>query len=354
MKKMIKIILLFGALGVFSFILFLAYMTITDYRPKEKEAIPLMIENNKDDWIKRNTPFSILTFNIGYCGLDKGQDFFKSGGKMSRSKSKEQTETNLKKIIQFLNKEKTSFICLQEVDIDASRSFHINQLKALKNALSMYSSTFALNYKVSWVPVPIADPMGSVYSGIVSMSKYKISESNRYQYPGKEKWPIQVFMLDRCFLESRIPVENGKELVLVNSHLSAYDKGGEIRKKQLAYLKEYITKEYNRGNYVIVGGDFNHVLPGTDPKLFKTTEKWPEWLFHLPNDFTPDGFMWVADKYVPTVRENGAPYKSGENFTVVIDGFLVSPNILIKKVYGHELNFENSDHNPVTGIFELK
>ncbi len=349
---LIKKILLFGVLVIIVFILFLACIAITDYNPEEKEVSSLVVENNKDKVIKINTPLSILTFNLGYCGLDEYQDFFLSKGKMSRSRSAEQTETNLKNITKFLNKEKPSFLLLQEVDINSSRSFYINELEYLKEALPKYSSTFAVNYKVLWVPVPIKNPMGYVYSGLVSLSQNKINESLRHQYPGKEKFYIQLFLLDRCFLEQRIPTENGKELILINSHLSVLDKDGEIRKKQLMFLKEYIAEEYKKENYIIVGGDWNHLL--SESNLFNTIEKCPDWLCYLPENFTLDEFIWAIDKKVPTVRTNSKAYQEGVNFLAVIDGFLISPNVEIKKVYGHQLNFENSDHNPVTLEFELR
>ncbi len=44
------------------------------------------------------------------------------------------------------------------------------------------------------------------------------------------------------FLESRVSLENNRELVLINSHLSAYDKGGKIRKQQLSFLKKLYNK----------------------------------------------------------------------------------------------------------------
>jgi len=354
MPKLRKV--LFGvsmliALAVVIFGSFLLYMTVTDYNPEP--TISLAPENNTGSAVKLNSPFSILTFNIGYAGLDKNQDFFMDGGKMSRSSSKEQTETNLKNIGNFLGQENPDFILLQEIDRDALRSFHLDELADMKQRFASYSSTFGVNYKVAWVPVPLLDPMGSVYSGLATFSQFKTTAAARYQYPGREAWPQQMFDLDRAFIENRIPVENGKELVLINSHLSAFDKGGEIRKQQLAFLKQYIVKEFTKGNYVIVGGDWNHVIPGTDPKLFKTTQEWPFWLQNLPQDFTPQGFKWAADKNIPSVRTNGNPYVKDVNFRVVIDGFLVSPNVQIDKVSGHELNFENSDHNPVTGVFQL-
>ena len=40
-------------------------------------------------------------------------------------------------------------------------------------------------------------------------------------------------------------------------HMSAYDKGGVIRKKQAEMLKGVLQEEYDKGYYVIAGGDFN-------------------------------------------------------------------------------------------------
>ena len=55
----------------------------------------------------------------------------------------------------------------------------------------------------------------------------------------------------------KFPVTNGYKLILINSHMSAYDKGGKMRVKQLKLLNSVMESEYKKGNYVIVGGDFN-------------------------------------------------------------------------------------------------
>ncbi len=341
------IIILFLSLGGF-----MAYMTLTDYEPAEVEALPT--ENNSRGTLAINTSFSIVTFNIGYCGLDKEQDFFMDGGIQSRSSSKEQTLTNLKAVYDYLRQEKPDFILMQEVDVDSTRSFHINQYQSLTKELPEYNSVFGLNYKVAWVPIPFRKPMGQVNSGLLTFSRFNITGSNRYRYPGEENWPRRIFELDRCFIENRIPIENGRELVLINSHLSAFDEGGKIRKIQLEYLKGHITAEAGKGNYIIAGGDWNHVLPGSDPASFEASESWPFWLEYLPEDFTPEGFQWAGDETVPTVRNLADKYQEKINFTAVIDGFLVSDNIKILDVKGEQLFFENSDHNPVTGLFILE
>ena len=65
--------------------------------------------------------------------------------------------------------------------------------------------------------------------------------------------------LDRCFSASYLPIEGStKKLVLVNVHLSAYDKGGVYRAKQWKQLNDFFKDEIDNGNYIVCGGDFNH------------------------------------------------------------------------------------------------
>lgn len=351
-KKIIKILTVIVLIPVITFGGFLLFMVITDYKPQE--MIPVTIQNNKIEFIKRSSEFSIITYNIGYGGLDKYQDFFMDGGTGSRSSSREKTLDNIEGIRKFILQENPDIAIFQEVDKKSTRSFFIDQVEYLSEKANRYSSCFALNYKVPWVFVPLNKPMGTANSGLLTLSKYRISSAARYQYPGSEEYLKQLFDLDRCFIETRFPVEGGGELILLNSHLSAFDKGGTIRKQQLTFLKKYIKNEYDKGNYVVVGGDWNHTLPGTDPLSFKTEQSYPDWLQKMPEDFAPSDFKWAADGLVPSNRTVDIPYKEGVNFLSVIDGYLVSPNIEIKSVNGYSLKFEYTDHNPVLVKLILK
>ncbi|HPR97220.1 MAG TPA: endonuclease/exonuclease/phosphatase family protein [Thermotogota bacterium] len=344
LKVIIVLVVLLGG--------YLLFMTLTDYKPEE--IISLEIQNNQELMPAQGQLISLLTFNIGYCGLDESQDFFMDGGTKSHSESEEKTLKNLNGILNFIDEEQPDIILLQEVDKNSRRSFHIDQYEAISDVLKDYAAVFALNYKVPWVPLPVFDPMGGVEGGLATYSRFGLDEAERYQYPGEESWPKQLALLDRCFIETRISIENDKELVVLNSHLSAYDKGGMIRKQQLDYLKNYILTEYKKGNYVVVGGDWNHQIPGTDYRLFETTQEWPEWLVTIPEDFKPEGFQWAADKTIPTNRTLNQSYEKGVNFLSVIDGFLVSPNVEIISVQGYSLAFAYSDHNPVSVEIVLK
>lgn len=351
-KKLFRILSVLILVLAASAVVYFVTLTVACYNPDPIEILP--IKNNKAGTLHTKRPISVLTFNIGYCGLDNNQDSFVEGGKDSRSSSKSQTLKNMSSIEKFLMQQKSDLILMQEVDKKSIRSNNIDEYTNFQNYLKDYVSAFTYDSKNLWIPLPITKPTGSVYSGIATFSRYEMNDASRYKYPGEENWPAYLFIPSRCFLETRLPVNGGKELVLLNTHLSAYDKNGELRKQQLMYLQQYIVGEYKKGNYVIVGGDFNCVIPTTNPKQFKTLESWPSWLINTPKSFKPEGFRWVADKTVPSVRTIDKAYTRNNNFTANIDGFLVSDNVQVVSVNGYDLNFENSDHNPVKGVFILK
>ena len=340
--------ILIGAFGLL--MVFLLVTMITDYRPKDKEKIE--VENNKCAAVPINNMLTITTYNIGYAGLDKNQDFYMGGGKNSKSSSKKKTIENIVHTGHYLQKKDSCFYFLQEVDKKSTRSHYINQYDYLKKKFPKHNHQFAYNYKVAWVPVPITKPHGHVDSGMATLSKYKVKESNRYALPGKETYLKQLMLLDRCAMESRVVIEHSrKELVLLNIHLSTFDKDGKLRKQQLEYLQKYLSEENKKGNYVIVGGDWNHKLVETN---FKSEHKTGAYVVKLPKEFKPEGYNWAVDNKTPTLRETNRPYVEGKSYVDVIDGYLVSKNIQIVKVETSNLKFEYSNHNPVTMQFKLK
>src|SRR5690606_33678797 len=123
---------------------------------------------------------------------------------------------------------------------------------------------FAPNYKVSRVPIPILEPWnayGKVLSGLATYSRFQPYQSTRLQLPGSFAWPTRIFQLDRCVAVHRYRLSNGKELVVMNVHNSAYDADGALKRQEMAFLRELFLEEYGKGNYVLAGGDWNQCPP---------------------------------------------------------------------------------------------
>lgn len=325
---------------------YLIFLIIFEYKPEPLEETIMINDKNN----KLPNKFSVATFNLGYCSLDKDNDFFFEGGNNSRAISKEKVNQNLEGNSKIIEELDSDFYLIQEIDEAGTRSFNVNQLEFVISKFDTYNSSFAYNYRLKYLLYPLKQPMGSAYSGLLTLSKYGITSSKRHELKGEESFPRRLFFLKRCMIVNILKTEDDKELYMINIHLSAYDTNGDIRKQQVEFLINYLNLTYNeKKNYIIVGGDWNHLLPKK-----KYTKDMPLWVSLLPEELYQNKFRLVYDDTVNTVRSEETPYVKGENFETVIDGFLVSPNIETINVKSIDCGFEYTDHNPVKATFRLK
>lgn len=178
----------------------------------------------------------------------------------------------------------------------------------------------------------------------------------RRKYPVSSAFISKFTDLDRCFTVMHYPIKGGKELIVINSHMSAYDKGGKMRKAQMKILSKVIEAEYKAGNYVIVGGDFNHALGRDMLTHFDHQEKIPSWVSVLDQKMLPKDFIMVKAtnrERVATVRSTDMKYRPKVNYQTVGDGFIISKNIKAKAT-DINTDYRYADHNPVRLGFSLK
>lgn len=341
MSRMVTFLLLLLLIPVLYVGGLIALAYVTRYQPQPVEA--LSVQRNPEGPVTDST-FRLLIWNLGYGGLGEKADFFYDGGKRVRS-PKEEVEQNQQGIRQFLSAQRPDFILLQEADRASRRSWYIDQATDLANALPEYGWSFAANYDVPFVPVPYTQPMGKVYGGLLSFHRYAVSQASRIQLPIQENFPDYLFYLQRCLLMQRVPLANGKELVVINTHFEAYD-DGQVKKEQMAFTKKILLEEYGKGNYVVLGGDWNISPPDVDPFHFAVEQETDYKNIRVEADYMP-GWQFACDSAVATNRKLKTPYVRGKTFTTVIDYFLLSPNLEKVDVKGIDLGFRFSDHQPV-------
>ncbi|MDY3007255.1 endonuclease [Anaerococcus sp. AGMB00486] len=347
MKKILKILAGFIGVVFILFLILLSYLWIREYRPKEVEDIKVM--GKAEEEIESNKEYKIMTWNIGYAGLDKDTDFFMDGGNMVFPIDKSHVENALDNILKISKEIGADFKLFQEVDRDSKRSYHIDQVEILKDNLGG-NLAFALNYKVDFVPFPLP-PLGKITSGILTQTEKKIEKSERYQQPIPHKFPVRLANLKRGFSASYLPIkESDKKFVLVNIHLDAYESGNQGRLAQSKQIIDFIDSEYKKGNYVLVGGDFNQELSGVKKEV-------PEGIWDpspFPKEYLKD-FMKLLYGDSETSVVNDKPYTGKDAYLSTIDGFIVTDNIEVKNIKTiKEQNFQYSDHNPVLLEFKLK
>ena len=344
MKKLLKFILWLLLIAILAGALFIGYLTATEYNPADVEEVEITGKEPEGS-VPLDTSIKVISWNAGYAALGEGQDFTMDGGGNVPVADEITVKAYLKGIENTLRSNSDADIyMLQEIDVDSHRSFNLDE----REGLYLNEGDFALNYSCPFVPFP-APPWGKVNSGLFTTARYDIEQAERISLPCPFTWPLRTANLKRCLLASYLPVEGSdKELVIVNLHLEAYD-SGEGKIAQTQQLKDFIQAEYDKGNYVIAGGDFNQVFPGTlDKYPNEHPENWVPGV--LENDSIPEGWSYAFDMETPSCRLLNQPYNPADTENTqfyVIDGFIISPNVELENVETVDMGFENTDHNPV-------
>ena len=344
MKKLLRFLLVLVLIALVALGGLVGFLTATEFKPAPVETVAVTVSDPAAPPIPAVGELRVLSWNIGYAGLGAGSDFFMDGGKNSRSADNVTVNRYLNGIFNSILAEGAQMVMLQEVDSDSSRTYGIDETTALRFGQTAY----ALNYSCPFVPIPWP-PMGKVNSGLLTMTDFAVDRAERIALPCPFTWPLSTANLKRCLLVNYLPIEGtDKQLVLVNLHLEAYD-SGEGKIAQTNQLRDFIQAEYEKGNYVIAGGDFNQTFPGSLTMYpILNFEFWTPGV--LEDSILPAGWHFAYDTATPTCRLLNQPYNPSDTINTqyyVIDGFILSPNVEMQSVKTLDLGFENSDHNPV-------
>jgi endonuclease/exonuclease/phosphatase family metal-dependent hydrolase len=336
-------------LFLIAIMVFLLLLTFTRYHPDPAESID--VKGKTDHSILSGNTFTFMSWNIGYAGLGKEMDFFYEGGKRVKPGPVE-FQKYLEGILRTIRSNDTNdFVLIQEADIDSKRSYYTDESLKLAEILKDHYFAFAKNYDCRFVPVPLYDPMGKVVSGILTFSKFQPDSATRIDFGTIFSWPKRLVFLQRCFLVMRFKLENGHDLILINTHNSVFDEEGELRKKELQMLNDFMSKEYGKGNFVVAGGDWNQNPRGFEMKNISTGDRVKEIEIPFASEIF-NGWQFVFDPWQPTNRDVDMGYQKGTTKTTIIDFFVVSPNVNVESVNTMNTSFENADHQPV--IMKIK
>ena len=346
-KKMLKVILIILGIILLCAAALILWLSVTEFNPGDVTDVKIEA-NSEVNGLKPflDEEFSVISWNIGYAGLGKGSDFFMDGGSDVASADQDTVSASLLGIYKTLysDAEPATVFMLQEVDKNSSRTYGKDE----DDALGINNSAYALNYSCKFVPYHVP-PIGRVNSGLLTTTVYDIDSAERISLPCPFSWPVSTANLKRCLLVSYLPISgSNSKLVIVNLHLEAYD-DGEGKIAQTKQLREFIQSEYEKGNYVIAGGDFNQIFPDGLEKYPNThKENWEPGT--ISDDIMPEGWTLAYDLETPTCRLLNQPYDPSDTENTqyyVIDGFILSPNVELVSVKTLDEGFTYSDHNPV-------
>ncbi len=364
MKNIIKKIGI--GLAAAALIMVCAVLVYVGYVYVSYKRLPDMLEleieepvtgSGTQDTVKTGVTYRVLTYNIGFGAYTPEFSFFMDGGKSSVGESRESVIRTVMGAADLAAGLKPDFAMFEEVDRDSTRSYHMDQKEILDEKFGDFYSDYAQNYDSAFLFYPILEPHGKSRAGITLYSAFPIESAVRRSFPISTSFS-KFFDLDRCYSVSRIPVENGKYLCLYAIHMSAYGNSDTIREGQIRMLCEDMAGEYAQGNYVICGGDFNHDLKA----LTDDGSERESWAYPFPREELPEGFSFCLDSFSQEEREqmwNSArnadmEYAEGVTYTVTLDGFILSDNVVCEEYTHVKTGYLYSDHDPVILDFSLK
>ncbi|MBQ5310601.1 MAG: endonuclease/exonuclease/phosphatase family protein, partial [Oscillospiraceae bacterium] len=251
MKKWWKIPVVCISTLLIAALSYVAYVFITYSRIEDN--VPLSVAGNAGTAASAGKEYTIVSYNAGFGAYTADFTFFMDEGKESRARSEESVINCINNISDIALSYDPDIALFQEVDTDATRSFHVDQVRMIEDSFASkgsYDHVYAENYHSAYLMYPITKPHGASRSGLVTESRLDISSSLRRQLPIADGFK-KILDLDRCYDISRIPVDNGKELVVINLHLSAYGTDAAQGNAQLEMLFADMKAEYDKGNYVI-------------------------------------------------------------------------------------------------------
>lgn len=350
---------------------YVVYVAAQYYRISDN--LELKISGNKDISVSVGDTYSVMSYNLGFGAYSPEYSFFmdtgvmndgkKVAGKYAKGMNKADVQKNVSGQLSVAARADADFYFFQEADEKANRSYGINMCESARQTFADYGSIYAENFHTAYLLYPFNDPIGKTDAGIMTFSRYKIDSAVRRSFPVTKAFIDKLFDLDRCFAVHYLPISGSdKKLVLINLHMSAYDKGGTIRAKQLEMLNGVLKEERDNGNYVIAGGDFNHCLIADNfdsdeeaLNYFESEQQTPPWVKNsvLHVSELTEGYTIAASLNRSTCRGADIPYTAGVNYSTVIDGFLVSDNVTVVEEYTVDTDYAYSDHNPVFMRFTL-
>jgi endonuclease/exonuclease/phosphatase family metal-dependent hydrolase len=290
---------------------------------------------------------SVTTWNIGYAGMGAESDFVMDKGTQRRPLGEGLVDRNLAAIATWLAKLRSDVILLQEVAEPSWSTYRRDVHATIRAALPDRAEIFGADIDTRFVPAPF-----NVRIGNASYSRKAVVAAERRGLPLEPTFEFGMFR--KGYRIHVLRLSGSERWVVANIHLSTFDSSeANVRALQVAEIMRFAMKEYAAGNHVIVGGDWNLRLADSNfPD--KTAPEFKFWVRDLPDELIPEGWKIVADARRPTVRGAHQPYVAGDNFTLVIDGFLISPNVAAVSVETVDLGFSHSDHNPVNAVFQAR
>lgn len=334
---------------------YVVYVFVDYHRIEDLQPLEAVHQAQESAAVAPGVTYKALTYNVGFGAYTPEFDFFMDGGSQSWAASEQSVRDAISGAGRLAATQDADFVLFEEVDLDSTRSWHVDQKAMLDDCFPGYDAGFAVNYDSPFLFFPLTQPHGKSLSGLAMYARFPMHEGLRRSLPITDS-VMKLTDLDRCYMRFTVPMSDGRSLVMYTIHMTAYSSDATVRDVQLAMLIEDMSAEYAAGNAVICGGDFNM-------EMVKQTadENTAAWALPLERA-NLRGMINVWDQVTVQVvgvqygscRDAGTAYHPGQTAEWTLDSFIVSPNVIVEDVSCVQSGFTYSDHDPVLLTFHIE
>lgn len=114
-----------------------------------------------------------MTYNIGFGAYRRDYSFFMDGGKSSWAKDEESVMASVSAMGEIVDTVSPDFVLLQEIDIDGTRSYHVDELELLNQFIKGYYYDFAQNYDSPFLFFLHGSPTAQIKPGLPPIPERK-------------------------------------------------------------------------------------------------------------------------------------------------------------------------------------
>ena len=199
---------------------------------------------------QRGDTLSVMTYNLGYLS-----GMINNSPSQRKEENFDQNELRFSQLIKQWNPD---ILGLQEVDIDADRSFNKDQSAGLMEDLEYRQRYFSVNWNKRYVPFPywpFSAHFGKIISGQAIISKFNLSntEAVTLVMPENKSFLYKAFYLERL-IQSSDAIIGEDTIRILNVHLEAFEKETRLEHARVVrQMFEAISEQMP----VLLIGDFN-------------------------------------------------------------------------------------------------
>lgn len=305
-------------------------------------------------------PLRIMSWNIEFLA---GKDFIFFFDLLNGQGPDEQTtpearQKSLRLISAAIQQQQPDILLLQEVDQGAERTDHEDELGLLIEALqdSGWQMAQAFYWKHPFVPHPRI--MGSVGMKLVVLSKYQLRSATWWALPQiPYSTLVRGFQIQRGTIEVRLPTRQGKEVAVLNTHWEPFDRSGDIKNREMEWLRQKAHEFETEGIPWILGGDLNILQAGEYERIPAEERSWflPEVFLDIPPHASvfPSAAQLAQDSLRPSLLTHFPNRPGAMGVDKTIDFFLWQGFQVQKTTVLREGVERASDHRPLLGEFYI-